>query len=108
MNASNNVKTEDTAVYLVAVRKPGIDESQLSEYLRRGAATFEGTGMELLAAGPPSALEGAEFGKVVIGRFPSAQAARDWYDSDGYQAVIPLRHAVTGVEDLMIVEAIPN
>lgn len=44
----------------------------------------------------PSTLEGRWHGsKTVILEFDSVEAARSWYDSPQYQAIVGLRHAST-------------
>jgi uncharacterized protein (DUF1330 family) len=54
--------------------------------------TLEPFGGELLAADFESeVIEGSPLPCSVVLRFPSKQAARDWYNSDAYQAVVHLR-----------------
>jgi uncharacterized protein (DUF1330 family) len=61
-------------------------------------------GRFIVRGGPSEVLEGAwEPGRLVVIEFPSAQAARDWYASDAYGAILPIRaEASTGT--LVLVE----
>jgi uncharacterized protein (DUF1330 family) len=61
-------------------------------------------GRFIVRGGPSEVLEGAwEPGRLVVIEFPSAQAARDWYASDAYRAILPIRaEASTGT--LVLVE----
>jgi uncharacterized protein (DUF1330 family) len=44
-------------------------------------------------------------GRIVILRFDSLEAARSWYNSDGYQAALPLRQAAANSR-VFIVEGV--
>ncbi|MGW0482657.1 DUF1330 domain-containing protein [Nonomuraea sp. NPDC003214] len=62
------------------------------EYMERVDATltpFEGR--FLVHGAEPEVREGDWPGTLVIIGFPDLQAARDWYDSPAYQAILPLR-----------------
>lgn len=66
----------------------------VAEYLRR----IEGTmapygGRYLVHGGRLVGHEGAWDGDVVILEFPDMASARRWYESPGYQAILPLRTA---------------
>ena len=55
-----------------------------------------GFGGKVLAAGPVIGLEGPPMtNHNVILEFPDESSARDWYDSEAYQAIIALRHAAS-------------
>lgn len=41
-------------------------------------------------------------------KFPSLQAAHDWYHSPGYQAVLPLRHAATAWGNMVFFPGVPE
>ncbi|MEZ5935356.1 MAG: DUF1330 domain-containing protein [Alphaproteobacteria bacterium] len=41
--------------------------------------------------GPVERLEGTWSGDLIVIEFPDMQRARDWYSSDAYQAILPLR-----------------
>ena len=57
----------------------------------------------------PVTLEGdaPREGRMIIIRFPSEQAARDWYADPGYQALSEFRRAGTKLEFLTLVHGMP-
>lgn len=65
---------------------------EIVEYLERIDATLAPYGGHFLVhGGEIDAVEGTWPGDVVIIAFPDAAAARAWYDSPDYQAILPLR-----------------
>ena len=68
------------------------DPSAMDEYLERVPATLEQYGAKLLAA--TSTIDTVEGGwaakRIVILEFSDMAAARTWYNSPEYQAVLPL------------------
>jgi uncharacterized protein (DUF1330 family) len=53
-------------------------------------------GKFIVRAGQWESLEGAEPGpRVVMIEFPSYERAKDWYNSDVYQAIVGLRQAAS-------------
>jgi uncharacterized protein (DUF1330 family) len=52
-------------------------------------------GRYLVRGGDPEVVEGSlgAFPRKVILEFPSMEAAKGWYDSEEYQAILPLRTA---------------
>lgn len=81
---------------------------EIVEYLRRIGATLEPFGGRFLVHGGELTIaEGTMTGEVIIVAFPSHQAARDWYRSDAYQEILPLRtRNSTGLAAL--VEGVPE
>ena len=68
------------------------DQEQLKAYAGAAGPTVEAHGGEFVARGPSEALTGDDPHQImVVIRFPNRQAATDWYHSDAYQAVIPIR-----------------
>jgi uncharacterized protein (DUF1330 family) len=66
------------------------------DYASKIAPTVTGFGGRLLAANDAEIREGAlPYVRTVIGEFPSLEAARAWYESDGYQKIIGLRQNAT-------------
>jgi uncharacterized protein (DUF1330 family) len=62
------------------------------EYLERIDATLEPfEGRFLIHGGRAEILEGSSPGEVIVIEFPSRQSAADWYASDAYQDILPLR-----------------
>ncbi len=54
-------------------------------------------------------LEGTDptVGRVIIFKFPSEQAAKDWYNDDEYQALSKFRRAGTTLKSLTLVHGLP-
>lgn len=68
------------------------DPDKMQEY--GGAATpiVAQHGGELITRGPAEVLSGSSDHKIaVVIKFPDAAAARGWYNSPEYQAIIPTR-----------------
>lgn len=66
--------------------------AEIVEYIERIDATLAPFGGHFLVhGGAIDAWEGAWPGDVVIIAFPSRDAALRWYESPGYQAILPLR-----------------
>ena len=64
----------------------------IAEYLARVDATLMPYHGEFLVHGStPEAVEGEWPGSIVLIGFPSLDLAREWYESPGYQAILPLR-----------------
>ncbi len=65
----------------------------LNEYVAKVVASIESGGGRILGFDEtPEIVEGeVDFPRTVIVEFPSRDAFRDWYNSDGYQAILPLR-----------------
>jgi uncharacterized protein (DUF1330 family) len=73
------------------------DAELLAQYRAAVGATFDGHDVEVLASTDVAeTVEGRSAGqRVVILRFPDADAFRAWYDSPAYQAIIGMRAAAT-------------
>ena len=69
------------------------DPAAYEVYRRQVMATVEAYGGRFLVRGGPAELvEGSGApGRVVVLEFPSPDAARSWYASPGYQAILPHR-----------------
>ncbi len=84
------------------------DPDRYKAYAAPTESTLEPFGGRFIVRGGASeVLEGSwEPGRLVVIEFPSAQAARDWYASEHYQEILPIRHeASTG--SLVLVEGYP-
>ena len=80
------------------------DQALLDEYVQAAGATLGTVPLKLLAADVEcQAIEGTPAGaRTVILEFESEQDFRTWYDSPGYQAILPKRlEATTGVAYLV-------
>jgi uncharacterized protein (DUF1330 family) len=96
------------AAYFISFRDRMHDAARYAAYLQKaGASLAGGPARVLVANGALTPLEGATPDGVVIIEFPDAQAARDWYQSPAYQAVVGERLAVTEGR-AVIVEGLPT
>ena len=77
---------------LVVVDLTPTDKTQLSEYSALAAETIKSFGGRFIAKGEIETLcgEAKHLMKAVI-EFPDKESALNWYNSDEYQAIIPLR-----------------
>ena len=75
-------------------------------YASQVGGTIANHGGKILTASEAEVREGSPpFTRTVIGEFPTLEAGREWYESDEYQAILPLRlEATTGT--LFFVEGI--
>jgi uncharacterized protein (DUF1330 family) len=55
------------------------------------ASVLRHGGRFVVRGGPSEVIEGDWTGRMVVLEFESLEAARAWYDSDDYQACLPLR-----------------
>lgn len=69
------------------------DQAAFEEYRRAVMPTLEPYGAKFLVRGGKfTVLEGdMDYTQVAVIEFPSREAAEGWYQSDAYQAVIPIR-----------------
>lgn len=80
-----------TAYAIAHLREVAFGE-EIVEYIRRIDATLEPFGGAFLVHGAtPEVLEGSWEGDLVVIAFPDGTAARSWYASPAYQAILPLR-----------------
>ncbi|HWJ67060.1 MAG TPA: DUF1330 domain-containing protein [Nocardioides sp.] len=78
------------------------------EYIQRIDETLAPyVGRFLVHGGDLTPAEGTWDGSVVIIEFPDTDAARGWYDSPDYQAILPLR-TEHSQSIACIVEGVPN
>ncbi|GGU36464.1 DUF1330 domain-containing protein [Streptomyces lavendofoliae] len=82
-----------TAYALGNLRPPAVPHDEVLSYMERIQATLDPYGGRFLVHGAPAreVREGTWDAALVIIGFPSLDHARDWYDSDAYQELIPLR-----------------
>lgn len=79
------------ATYIIVSLTP-LDAEKLNEYSKKAAETLRSFGGEIIARGPVEPLHGpTAFKSKGVMRFPTEAQAQDWYKSDAYQALIPLR-----------------
>lgn len=75
------------------------DAGKWEIYRSRVPATLEPWGAELVFRGQRTAIFAGDHAHpdVVVIRFPSPEAARAWYASAAYQALVPLRQQAADV-----------
>ncbi len=72
--------------YMIFIREQTLNRAELEAYWSKVAATLDGVPIKVLSAyGAHTTLEGPDVEGVVIAEFPSAEAARQWYESPVYQ-----------------------
>jgi uncharacterized protein (DUF1330 family) len=70
------------------------DAEKMQEYGAAAGPSIAPHGGELVCRGPAQVLAGAtDYQMAVVISFPDAAAARAWYESPEYQAIIPTREA---------------
>ncbi len=86
------MSTTAAKAYAVAyLREVDLGE-EIFEYIRRIDLTLAPYGGHFLVhGGAIDDIEGEWDGDLVIIEFPDRAAAREWYDSPGYQEILPLR-----------------
>lgn len=75
------------------------------DYTAHTESTLQPYGGHFVVRGGASKVLEGEWqpNRLVVIEFPSAQAAKDWYESEAYQQILPIRHeASTG--SLVLVE----
>ncbi len=80
------------------------DMEQYKQYVAANAAPFKEFGAKFLVrAGKFETLEGAARSRNIVIEFPSYQAAKDCWNSPGYQAAIKLRVGAANI-NLIVIE----
>ena len=82
------------------------DAAKWAEYRTRVPATLAPWQAELVFRGERMGVLGGEHrhSDTVVIRFPSAEAVDAWFQSDAYQALIPLRLAAADVDLISFAE----
>lgn len=83
---------QPTPAYAIAyLREVDVNE-QIVDYIERIDETLAPYGGHFLVhGGALTPIEGDWDGDVIVVAFPDVTAARAWYDSAAYQAILPLR-----------------
>jgi uncharacterized protein (DUF1330 family) len=91
--------------YVIAAVNDAWDDEKLAEYRAGNTDVVAAHGGRFVArGGGQELLEGAwEPKRIVIIEFPDRDAARGWYESDGYAPLRELRRSAS-VTDIVIVE----
>ena len=98
-------QAEESPAYFIAQVQITDQTSYFNAYGANVGPLLEEAGAEILAATPVrQQLEGDWTGNwTVIIRFPSMEKALDWYRSDAYQAIRPLRLQSTDENNIILV-----
>ena len=81
------------AAYAIFTRDKTVDKAELQTYSQKAGATLAGHEVKALAVyGRHEVLEGPPVEGVIILEFPTVEAAKAWYHSPAYQAVVGHRH----------------
>ena len=88
------------AIFTVTIR----DQAGYDVYIDKALPTIvESGGRPIVMYDDPEVLEGQSRGsRIVMLEFDSVQAARNWYSSPAYQAVIGERHASTTADAVIV------
>uniref|UniRef100_UPI003B5193AF DUF1330 domain-containing protein n=1 Tax=Roseovarius indicus TaxID=540747 RepID=UPI003B5193AF len=85
---------EDAKAYAVAILHEVELGPEIVTYLERIDATLAPFGGRfIIHGGEVTELEGAWQGDLIVIEFPDGAAARGWYTSPAYRAILPLRTA---------------
>ena len=81
------------ATYMVFIREGEVvDPEAMAQYQSGNRAAAPAAGLKpLVVYGELETLEGKSADGMVILEFPDKASARAWYNSEEYQAVVPLR-----------------
>ena len=84
------------AAYLIVDELNVNDQETLNDYIRKAGVTIKANGGELLASSVPEVLEGAWLPKrCVLVKFDTMEKLKTWWNSNEYQALIPIRTSVS-------------
>ena len=84
------------AAYLIVDELNVSDPETIKDYIKKAGVTIKANGGELLASGIPEALEGGWLPKrCVLVKFDTMERLKSWWNSDEYQALIPIRTSVS-------------
>src|SRR5262245_43195773 len=78
--------------YAIGILKDVEMGPQIVEYLERIDSTLAPYGGRFIVhGGPADVREGTDPGVVIVIEFPDRPHATQWYDSDAYHTILPLR-----------------
>lgn len=94
------------SAYIVFTRTKTLDRKELEVYWAGIKDTMKGHPIEVLVAyGDFEVIEGDPVEGIVIAKFPTVKAAKDWYHAEAYQSIA--KHRQKGaVYNGLIVEGI--
>jgi uncharacterized protein (DUF1330 family) len=90
--------------YVIASVTEAHDDEALAEYRRRNTAAVEAHGGRFVVRGGAMEVLEGDWAplRVVIMEFDDVEAARRWYESDEYQAAIPIRQGASTTDIIMV------
>jgi uncharacterized protein (DUF1330 family) len=91
--------------YVIASVSEAHDDEALAEYRRRNTAAVEAHGGRFVVRGGAMEVLEGDWAplRVVVMEFDDVDAAKRWYESDEYQAAIPIRQGAS-TTGLIVVE----
>ena len=94
--------------YVIATINVDDPEAFASEYAAHVPPSIKAAGGKVIvSAKEVEMLEGEREGNLtVVIEFPSVEAARGWYESEAYQAIIPARQKATSLNRAMLVPGV--
>ena len=83
--------------YVIASVTEAHDDEALAEYRRRNTAAVEAHGGRFLVRGGAMEVLEGDWAplRVVVMEFDDVEAAKRWYESEDYQAAIPIRQGAS-------------
>ncbi len=94
------------SAYLIVDELSVENPEQLNEYISQAGPLITRAGGELIASGVPEVLEGKWAPKrFIMARFPSLDKLKEWWNSDAYQALLPMRTDVSE-SNIIIMEGV--
>lgn len=91
------------SAYIVFIRTKTLDQKELETYWAGIRSTTKGHPIEILVAyGKHEVLEGDPIEGIVIAKFPTVTAAKDWYFSEAYQSVAKHRQKGAVYQGLIV------
>lgn len=80
------------SAYIVANITEMLNPDILKEYSAKNGPLLEEHGGKVISAGQPEVMEGDPAGiRSVVIEFADKDSAKAWYNSSGYQEIIPMR-----------------
>jgi uncharacterized protein (DUF1330 family) len=85
--------------HLIAFARSIKDPERYQEYTAQVRSLIAAAGGEPIVGGPvaETLVGSSDASAVAVIRFPDIQALEDWYRSDAYQALVPVRDAAADI-----------
>ena len=91
-------------VYMIFIREePVRDPEAMAEYQRRNRENSGDFKLKpLVVYGAMETFEGKAADGIILAEFPTAEDAKAWYNSPGYQAAIPFRQKAAEYRAILV------